>query len=75
MTNDLKLVIGYERSHYMLAEQQGMYELTIKILTPPGSLKSSVSLEVIGQSGNATSKLESLQDCFFSGFRVYLFLV
>ena len=45
----------------MLAEQQGMYELTIKILTPPGSLKNSVSLEVTGQSGNATSKLESLK--------------
>lgn len=45
----------------MLAEQQDMYELTIKILTPPGSLKNSVSLEVTGQSGNATGKLESLK--------------
>ena len=49
-------VIGYEMRQYQLAEQANPHQLAIKVLTPPGSLQSSVTLRVTAQSENATGE-------------------
>ena len=52
----LYTVIGFEMMEYNLEEQVDSYQLTIKVLTPPTSLTSDVTLHVTAMPGNATGK-------------------
>ena len=49
-------MVGFEAQLYQLNEQADPHQLTIKVLTPPASLQSNVTLQVTAQSGNATGK-------------------
>ena len=49
-------MIGFELDHYQLQEQTDSYQLMVRVVTPPGSLTSAVTLRVSVSQGNVTGE-------------------